>query len=167
MMGESGEVLRIGTGSGVAGVYALLLQGVVVYCGKSTNVFARIGNHWQNMRRAQKGLRVPLDRGKVLVFDEVLIKQCAKRDLNREELELIQFHQPLHNEQLKRVAKDVRGSTAYQALLRKVEVQETREVKRRKLPPAVLKVEREFQTYRDPRMSVSLPKLRFMDEHAD
>ena len=39
------------------GVYLLLLAGVVIYVGKSLNIYHRIGQHVLAMRRHRKGLR--------------------------------------------------------------------------------------------------------------
>lgn len=86
-------------------IYCLLRQGKVVYIGKSTNVYARLGKHWQNMRRKQKGLRpYKADDIACVDFDAVMVKFCSKDSLNQEEIMLIQRYQPQHNRQLKRPA---------------------------------------------------------------
>lgn len=86
-----------------AGIYCLCLRGEVVYVGKSTNVYARISRHGQNLRRAQSGKR-PYDANSIMLveFDAVMVKFCPVADLGTEELALIQRLRPVHNRQLNR-----------------------------------------------------------------
>jgi hypothetical protein len=101
------------------GVYILLLQGTVVYVGKSKNVFARLSKHWTNMVRYRKGL--PMYGGhesrKVILFDDVEVKFCAVDELDREEIGLIQKHLPQHNNHHCVERYDLRHIPAFQELL--------------------------------------------------
>lgn len=96
------DFLSFSISPAACGVYLLLYRGKVVYVGKSTNLFARIGQHYNNMLRVRKGLRPHYGPGvtsnKVTVrFDQVKFKPCAKEDLDKEEIRLIQEFLPSHN----------------------------------------------------------------------
>jgi hypothetical protein len=91
------------------GVYVLLLNGVVMYVGKSLNIFHRIGQHMGAMRRHQRGLRP--QKGKeetpLIEFDQVMVKWVPIHRIDAEEMKLIQRFLPEHNDLLKRVPIDV------------------------------------------------------------
>ena len=165
-MNESDQFLSISVRSGVCGVYLLLLEGKVVYAGQSVNVFARIGVHHQTMVRLRKGLRVSPNMMKAeafVAFDEVRIKQCAKRDLDKEEIALIQRYMPQHNTLMKRVEQprhfdSLAAQPFFQEFMRKTEAKQAG-IPRRKLPPAVARVERGFQLNRDKHLKITLPSL--------
>ena len=165
-MNESDQFLSISVRSGVCGVYLLLLEGKVVYAGQSVNVFARIGVHHQTMVRLRKGLRVSPHAMKAeafVAFDEVRIKQCAKRDLDKEEIVLIQRYMPQHNTLMKRAEPPryfdaLIAQPSFQEFMRKEEIRQ-KGIPRRKLPPAVARVERGFQLDRDKRLKITLPNL--------
>ncbi len=148
--------LRFGT----CGVYLLLLEGRVVYAGKSTNVFARIGVHYQTMRRKQRGLHTYLNtadktRLEVITFDEVRVKPCSKNDLDKEELALIQTYMPIHNVLHKRKPLvDVTSMEGFQRLM-KTGRREPK-MKRRKLKPNPTLVMRT--------KGVTLPKLKCLED---
>jgi hypothetical protein len=79
-------------------VYLLLKAGRVVYVGKSTNLYSRIGRHWQNRVRIRKDLNpynpstiAPID------FDSVMVKWTPRWLLDREEVALIKRFMPEHN----------------------------------------------------------------------
>lgn len=89
-------------------VYALLRAGKVVYVGKSTNVYARVARHWQNLMRIRAGKPAYDDNTiRAVHFDSVMVKFCAKADLDTEEFALIQRYMPQHNIMLKRVASKI------------------------------------------------------------
>ena len=175
-MNDSDQFLTVSVRYGVCGVYLLLRGGEVVYAGQSLNVFARIGVHHQTMVRKRKGLRINphiMKEEAYVEFDEVRIKQCAKSQLDKEEMLLIQRYLPQHNTLMKRVEQPkqlakLREMPFFQEFMRKEQLRQSRmPMKKRKLPPQVAKVEQEFQTYRDKRIKVSLPHLKCLeDEHA-
>lgn len=148
---------------GTCAVYLLLRKGVVVYAGQSTNVFARLATHYQTMRRKQRGLHTYLNvsdpiKTEPIVFDEVRIKPCAKADLDREEIALIQTYMPKFNTLMKRapVKVDLTMMPGFQHLLTKGRKEP--KFKRRKLPP---------QQYVMPRTrGVTLPKLKCLEDAA-
>lgn len=84
-------------------VYCLLREQRVVYVGKSTNIYNRIGRHWQNLARMRRG-KAPYATDTIapIVFDSVVVKFVDRDDLDREELALIQRYLPQHNTRLKR-----------------------------------------------------------------
>lgn len=157
------EFVRFDLRFGVCGVYLLLRKGEVVYAGQSTNLFARIGVHYQTMRRKQRGLHAYISandpiRSNPLVFDEVRLKPCAKAELDREEMALIQSHMPKHNTLMKRppVKIDLTLMPGFQLLLN-AKRNETK-IKRRKLPPSVPEVRRV--------KGVTLPRLKCLENAA-
>lgn len=107
---------KIGTG-----VYLLILLGVVIYVGKSLNIYHRIGQHVIAMKRHKKGLRPYKGREELpfIIFDEVQVKWVPIAQINAEELKLIQRYLPENNTRLKRpdvssipaVAKLIRDAT--------------------------------------------------------
>jgi excinuclease UvrABC nuclease subunit len=100
------------------GVYLLILEGVVIYVGKSLNVYHRIGQHFLAMKRHKKGMR-PY-RGKeelpLVNFDKVLVKWLPLSQINIEETKLIQRYLPECNTQQKR--PDVSSIPAVAKLIR-------------------------------------------------
>jgi hypothetical protein len=169
----SDQFLTIPVRDGVCGVYLLLREGKVVYAGQSLNVFTRIGQHHQLMVRMRKGLKVQANAMKpeaYVAFDEVRIKQCAKRDLDKEEIILIQRYMPQHNTLMKRVEQPRHfDSLSKQDFFQEFMLKEERKqagIPRRKLPSAVARVEQSFRNDRDRRLKVSLPKLKCMDDVA-
>jgi hypothetical protein len=95
---------QIGTG-----VYLLLWKGEVLYVGKSLNIFHRIGQHVNGMRRHKKGLRPSKGKEEVplIEFDEIKVKWVSIERLNAEEMKLIQRYLPEYNELMKRTFIDV------------------------------------------------------------
>lgn len=89
-------------------LYCLILAGKVVYVGKSTNVYARVARHWQNMTRVKAG-KAPYDKNTIALidFDSVVVRFCEKDRLAVEEMALIQRLRPLHNKQLNRPVSTV------------------------------------------------------------
>lgn len=170
-MGESGQIFEYSVRDGVCAVYLLSFRGKVVYVGQSLNVFTRIGQHHQHMVRGRKGLPPYRNGGHeitVVIFDHVQIKPCLKRDLEREELALIQQHLPCHNKLMKREANtekyaSLRKLPGYQELIKKTEVSQLR-MKKRKLPSNADRAEQDFRTYRDREMRVTLPKLKCLED---
>lgn len=102
------------------GVYCLYWQGTVVYVGKSTNLFARLGKHYVKMQRHLKGLP-PYDQneGPPVVFDDVWVKWVPIDILDREEVRLIQRFQPRFNVLLNRPKVDLNHIPAFRELLAK------------------------------------------------
>ena len=146
---------------GACGVYLLLHKGQVVYAGKSVNVFARIGVHHQTMQRKRRGLGAYLNNAysvaaMTVVFDEVRVKPCAKADLDKEELALIQRYLPprnvLHNRPLPKV--DLTMLPGFQHLLKSGRTQP--KFKPRKLAPLPTPVTRS--------RGITLPKLKCLEE---
>lgn len=152
-----------------SGIYLLLMRGVVVYVGKSLNVYARVGNHYQNMARIRKGMRPYRDWQSSLsmtewpLFDEVQFFFAAPRELDKLELEYIQRYMPQHNKLLKRAPQDIRQSPAVQRLLAQAEARKNAELRRR-LPSEVKKVEDFFKRERDRRMPITLPHVKCLEE---
>jgi hypothetical protein len=154
---------------GVSGVYLLLLRGVVVYAGQSTNVFARLGNHWQAVTRSYKNANAvsaePITKlaypyRMEVEFDEVRVKFVPKAALDAEEIKLIQRYQPRHNEKLNRAAPPVGASPA---LAKALEGILSKRIKRRKLPDTVQRIEEGFRRGRDQRMKITLPRVSCLE----
>lgn len=82
-----------------SGVYTLVLRGVVVYVGKSLNVYARVGQHIWAMKRNKAGKRPYKNKAEYppIDFDEVKVKWVPVHFLDREELALIQRYRPEFN----------------------------------------------------------------------
>lgn len=106
MMGELqqegfGEFGRPKLGTGV---YALSLAGVVIYVGKSLNIYHRIGQHIHAMRRHKKGLRPYKGKEELplIEFDQVWVKWLPLSQINLEEIKLIQRYLPECNNKFKR-----------------------------------------------------------------
>src|SRR5215469_1158054 len=178
LVGMMDDFARIALGGpmGSVGVYLLLRQGEVVYVGQSVNVLARVNAHWNNLQRVRKGKK-PYHTGggyewTVVPFDEVRIKRCLPCDLDREELALIQRYLPKKNTLLNRpekpMEKNIRDLPCIQALFKKAEERaKERDEKvfhRRSLPVEVARVEKAFQTHRDRRRPISLPKVKCLEE---
>jgi hypothetical protein len=155
-----------------SGCYLLRRKGVVVYVGQSVSVVNRIASHWNNYQRQRHGKRPYLNNGRwlttVIAFDEIEIIPCAKDDLDTLEAALIQQHLPELNKLLKReVPPDLQDVPFFQELLRKADEGAEKaktKPKWRRLPRPALETERDFQQYRDPRIGVTLPRLRFLED---
>lgn len=91
------------------GVYLLISQGIVLYVGKSLNIFHRIGQHVIAMRRHQKGKRPYKGKDELpfIEFDEVRVKWVPIAQIDAEEMKLIQRFLPEKNELMKRTYIDV------------------------------------------------------------
>jgi excinuclease UvrABC nuclease subunit len=102
MMEEIARFASVRFGLRPSGVYLLLWQGEVVYVGKSTNVFMRIGHHYHTTQRARKRKHEwrPWDR--TPAFDEVRVKAVPVERLDAEEFALINQYRPKGNTLLKR-----------------------------------------------------------------
>lgn len=88
-----------------AGVYLLLLQGVVVYVGQSVSVFSRIVAHRNLMRKSKRAIRLRQDE-RVIYFDQVRVRFCEPEDLSKLEVLMIDRFNPEYNRRLKRVYKN-------------------------------------------------------------
>ena len=101
------ERFRLSEAGGVpSGIYLLVKEGVVVYVGKSENVFSRVSVHWEQLRRAKAGLTVSwrnLAKKKLIEFDEVELIPLPIGNLDKEEERLIQVYRPEHNVFLKKL----------------------------------------------------------------
>ena len=165
---------------GFCGIYLLMRGEEVVYVGQSVNVYTRISSHYQTLQRHRKGLR-PLYNGtgtwairKLIVFDSVKIKICPKKDLDKEELALIQHYQPKNNDHMNRPPRPeavdgLRSMPMYQELIRQAELRKAREernkpMKKRRLPKEAHLVEQRFKRDRDERVVVTLPKLKCLED---
>ncbi len=143
MVGMMDEFVRFELRFGTCAVYLLLCKGRVVYVGQSTNVFSRVGVHYQTMRRKQRGLHTYLNasdpiRNAPIVFDEVRVRPCAKTDLDKEELALIQQYMPQHNVLHNRPKPKI-DLTLVPGFARLLKVgRKEPKIKRRKLPPPVV-----------------------------
>jgi excinuclease UvrABC nuclease subunit len=107
-----------------SGCYLLFWKGVVVYVGKSENVFTRVATHWNQMTRKRLGLPISpntLASGKLVEFDAVELIPIPMHSLGQEELRLIQVYQPKYNERLKRqiVAPGLEETETFKELLLK------------------------------------------------
>ncbi len=91
------------------GVYVLMLGGVVLYVGKSLNIFHRIGQHITAMRRHKKGLLRYKGKEELpfIEFDRIMVKWVPIQRIDMEELKLIQRFLPEHNVKMNRVNIDV------------------------------------------------------------
>lgn len=89
-----------------SGVYLLMLEGRVVYAGKSTNVFNRLAQHRNRLRKPTKPGYRPGAAGpiKIIQFDEVRVCFARVEDLDDLERELILQYQPEGNTQTPAVA---------------------------------------------------------------
>jgi hypothetical protein len=89
-----------------AGCYALLNKGVVVYVGRSENVFTRVTGHRNTLRRwlikkpSYTGKRGATD--KIIHFDTVRVYPCSEEELDQLERRLIYDHQPELNVNFKK-----------------------------------------------------------------
>src|SRR5215469_4739254 len=181
LVGMMDDFARIALGGpmGSVGVYLLLRQGEVVYVGQSVNVLARVNAHWNNLQRVRKGKR-PYRSGATyeavpVEFDEIRIKRCFPSELDKEELALIQRYLPEKNVRMVRpekpMEKNIRDLPCIQALFKKAgdraKERDEKIFHRRSLPAEVARVEKGFQTYRDRRRPISLPKVKCLeDEYA-
>ena len=89
-----------------AGCYALLNKGTVVYVGQSKNVFTRVSNHRNTLRRwLVRKSNYNEDQGvigKIIHFDTVRVYPCSEEELDQLERRLIYDHQPELNVNLKK-----------------------------------------------------------------
>lgn len=98
-----GELLACGFvnfgGARCCAVYALLARGEVIYVGQSKNVYCRIAQHV--VRRDGPKYSAPRVTGAVKSvkydFDQVFVRFCAKEELDKLELELIDKFNPKYN----------------------------------------------------------------------
>jgi excinuclease UvrABC nuclease subunit len=91
-----------------SGVYALCLQGQVVYVGKSKNILARISTHRNAMRRRQAGKPDYFNGNGArvgMIFDRAFVHWCREEELDRVELEMINKYNPVLNTRLRRSYK--------------------------------------------------------------
>lgn len=156
-----------------SGVYLLLRRGEVVYAGKSLNVFSRVSDHHRNMQRERMGKPNRSVNGSIIdvpIFDEFRYKLLPKGELDKAELALIQQYLPKHNHHMNRPDQTdkyeaLRKSPFFSKFMQKEQARQARmPMKKRRLPPAVARVEADFQTNRDPRMKVTLPKLKCLED---
>lgn len=91
------------------GVYVLMLKGVVIYVGKSLNIFHRLGQHIIAMRRHKKGKRPYKGKEELpfIEFDEIRVKWVPIAQIDAEEMKLIQRFLPERNDLMKRTFIDV------------------------------------------------------------
>ena len=87
-----------------SGVYALALQGQVVYIGKSVNVLQRISTHRNTMRRRLAGKpEYAYNNPKVMIaFDRAFVRWAPEDELDRLELDMIEKYKPTLNVRLRR-----------------------------------------------------------------
>lgn len=160
-------------------VYLLLRKGKVVYAGQSKNIFSRIANHWQNMQKRRKGKKTYTNSGVteiiVPIFDQARIFPCAKKDLDKEELLLIQKYKPEYNirmvrEEVKPVLPKLLEQPFMKELITTTHARViAQKPKYRKVPISNnwKAVNQGFRRYRDARTGITLPKLKCLeDEHA-
>ncbi len=168
--GVPADFVHFALSHGTCAVYLLRWKGKVVYVGKSTNVFARIAYHYQQLTRKRRGLQQSLylmnSRVVIVEFDEVCVKPCLKADLDAQEIKLIQEYLPQRNILMKRPPLRIELAKlaklpSFAKLQGMKPVEPTR---RRLLPYRARKIEREFQNRRDPLMRVTLPKLKFTQD---
>ena len=91
-----------------AGVYALVKNGVVIYVGKSRQVYARLYAHRSTAGRAARaklnGKPSPIPTwlpAKGFVFDQVFVRPCTLDQLDSLERDMINLYKPRYNESLK------------------------------------------------------------------
>jgi hypothetical protein len=91
-------------GVGTAAIYVLVWGERIVYVGQSTNVFARICSHRNRLLRYKKGKKSynRNDWDRVIHFDRVWVRFCAKDELDYLELEMIRKYNPEVNILLRR-----------------------------------------------------------------
>ena len=82
-----------------SGVYLLLRGVVVVYVGKSKNVYSRMSQHYYNMKKGMRGYRPsPIDCNNYqLRFDQALVHWCAWGELDKLEVYYINRYKPKWN----------------------------------------------------------------------
>ena len=87
-------------------VYALLAQGEVIYVGQTKNIYQRMYSHYNAKMRGYRKRNAPpylnnigLDdiRARAIPYDAVMVRFCAKYDLNRLEIEFIERYRPKYN----------------------------------------------------------------------
>src|ERR1700676_4108757 len=100
---------RFGFPHPATGVYVLMGKGMVLYVGKSLNIYHRIGQHITAMRRHKKGLLRYKSKEDLpfIEFDEIKVKWVPIHQIDAEEMKLIQRFLPEHNELMKRPFIDV------------------------------------------------------------
>jgi hypothetical protein len=82
---------------------------------------------------------------------------------------LIQQYLPENNSLLRRPAPvGIEKMSFFQDLLKKADpnLEKPPGLRRRQLPKRVLETEKLFQSSRDRRQAVTLPRMKFLDEHA-
>ena len=85
-----------------SGIYILVKRGVVIYVGKSKNLYSRIYTHKHFANRGAKGKAVPSWLPvKGMQFDEVHIRYVHVDDLDRVEHDTINKYKPHYNMNLK------------------------------------------------------------------
>ena len=96
--------------------YCLLRKGRVVYVGKTKNVFTRIGQHWMKQTSRRRSMKDYFSKTwaarERMVFDEVLVKWCEKRELDHWEMTLIHRFNPEYNIQIREKLPKVRVDLA-------------------------------------------------------
>lgn len=81
-----------------SGVYLLMRQGVVVYVGKSKELYTRIYTHRTNYKALRKGkVLPPWMRVRAINFDQVMVRPCAVGELDALEVEMINHYKPKFN----------------------------------------------------------------------
>lgn len=85
-----------------SGIYILVKRGVVIYIGKSKNLYSRIYTHKHFANRAAKGQKIPAWLPvKGMQFDEVHIRYVHVDQLDAEESAAINKYKPHYNTNLK------------------------------------------------------------------
>ncbi len=167
MMEESDPWFCYPFSAAPSAVYLLLCRGEVVYVGQSDNVFSRIASHYQRMQRKARGkaaVYVTMEHTEeVIVFDEVRFRPCPRHELDREELALIQRYRPKHNQRMNRPRISIGELDYVKQFLAEKRIARD-ELKRRRLPEEVAKVERSFRTYRDQRLPITLKRVKFEED---
>ena len=152
------------------GVYLLLLRGKVVYAGQTTNIAQRLYTHCNRLQRARAGKPKLFHEHPAVEFDEVKVKFVPERDLDKEELALIQRYLPERNKLLKRpsAGMDLSGFEFFQKLSTMADEGEAAyaevKLKRRKLPNHIRKLEGQFQRGRDRQLKISLHRIKSLED---
>lgn len=146
-----------------AGVYVLWHGEVPVYAGGGPNVFQRLGRHFLNRKRGRQGIPpisqmyIGPDKDHHVEFDRVRVWLVPLDQLEAAITELILHFKPRLNEMpevaSKKAVKAIQDLPGFKRLAL------TAKAANRRLPDEIRKVERSFQTHRDARMKVTLPKV--------
>lgn len=155
----------------LSGVALLWNEGVPIYVSEGPHIVHRVSRHLSNRRRGRKGLApqkhsyIGPDQHRHIEFDEVWFWLVPEENLVQAAEELIQHFKPRLNKMpgpvQARALEAVRNLPGFKRL---AEITPVPYPSQRKLPPEVQRVESSFRTHRDPRVKVTLPEVKCLQD---